>query len=71
MNREVYDKIEYALGLIAEKKDAGIDLLYRYMGKNMLFVARGIVKDAFAAEDVVQDSFIKIVKYIAKYKKGT
>lgn len=48
MNREVYDKIEYALGLIAEKKDAGIDLLYRYMGKNMLFVARGIVKDAFA-----------------------
>ena len=71
MNREVYDKIEYALGLIAEKKDAGIDLLYRYMGKNMLFVARGIVKDAFAAEDVVQDSFIKIVKHISKYKKGT
>ena len=34
-------------------------------------VARGVVKDSFLAEDVVQDSFLKIVKNIDKYKKGT
>ena len=37
----------------------------------MLFVAKNVVKDDFAAEDVVQESFLKIVKNISKYKRGT
>lgn len=71
MDGTLYEKTEYALGLIAAGNDAGVDLLYACMGKTMLFVAKGIVKDTFAAEDVVQESFLKIVKHIAKYKKGT
>lgn len=71
MNRELYKKTEYALGLIAADKSEGVDLLNECAGKGMLFVARGIVKDPAAAEDVVQESFLKIVQHIRKYKKGT
>ena len=60
MNREIYEKTEYALSLIREGKDAGVDMLYDVLGKNMLAVARGVVGDKFVAEDVVQDSFLKI-----------
>ena len=71
MEHTLYEKTEYALGLIAEGNDIGVDLLYACMGKTMLFIAKGVVKDSFIAEDVVQESFLKIVKHIAKYKKGT
>ena len=71
MNDLLYQTTEYALGLIAAGNEAGIDILYEYMGKTMLFVAKNVVKDDFAAEDVVQESFLKIVKNISKYKKGT
>ena len=71
MNQEIYEKIEYALALIADKNDEGVDILYKYMGKTMLFVACGVTKDDFLAEDVVQDSFLKIIQNIDQYKKGT
>ena len=71
MNQEIYEKIEYALALIADKNDEGVDILYKYMGKTMLFVACGVIKDDFLAEDVVQDSFLKIIQNIDQYKKGT
>lgn len=41
------------------------------MGRVMLAVARGIVRDASTAEDVVQESFLKIVKNVGKYQAGT
>lgn len=71
MKDDLYGKTEYALGLIANGNEAGVNLLYSCMGKTMLFVARKIVQDTFAAEDVVQESFLKIVKNITKYKPGT
>ena len=71
MNIELYEKTEYALSLIKDGDDNGVDLLYSFMGKIMFRVARGVVKDSFLAEDVVQDSFLKIVKNVDKYKKGT
>lgn len=71
MNDLLYQTTEYALGLIAAGNEAGVDILYEYMGKTMLFVAKNVVKDDFAAEDVVQESFLKIVKNISKYKRGT
>lgn len=71
MTEQMYEKIEYALGLIAAGDKAGVNLLYACAGRAMLFVAKSIVKDSFAAEDVVQDSFLKIVKGISHYKKGT
>ena len=71
MNGDLYEKIEYALGQIAAGDPSGVDQLYECMGKTMLFVAKGVVKDVFLAEDVVQESFVKIVRYIGKYKPGT
>ena len=71
MNNELYEKTEQALSLIKEGKDSGVDLLYYSMGKIMLAIARGIVKDSFSAEDIVQESFLKIVQNINKYKIGT
>ena len=71
MNNELYEKIEHALSLIKEGKDSGVDLLYFSMGKIMLSIARGIIKDSFAAEDIVQESFLKIVQNVNKYKTGT
>lgn len=57
--------------MIREGNEAGVDMLYDVLGKNMLAVARGAVGDKFVAEDVVQDSFLKIVRNVNKYKKGT
>lgn len=71
MNGDLYEKAEYALSLIAKNDENGVNLLYESMSKTMLFVARGVVKDEFAAEDVVQESFLKIVKNIHKYEAGT
>ena len=71
MTQQIYEKIEYALGLIAAGDEQGVDLLCSCAGRAMLFVAKSIVKDDFSAEDVVQDSFLKIVKSISRYKKGT
>ena len=71
MTENMYQKIEYALGLIASGDEAGVDLLYACAGRAMLFAAKSVVKDSFTAEEVVQDSFLKIVKGISGYKKGT
>lgn len=71
MNIELREKTEYALSLIKDGNDNGVDMLYSAMGKVMLMVARGVVKDLYTAEDVVQESFLKIVKNAHKYKSGT
>ena len=70
MTEEMLAKIEYALGLIAAGDKAGVDLLYVHMGRVMLFIARSVAGQD-GAEDVVQESFLKIVKGISHYKKGT
>ena len=71
MDSQLREKTEYALGLIAEGQEAGVDLLYRWMGRTMLFVARGVLHDEATAEDAVQESFLKIVQNIGKYRRGT
>lgn len=71
LDKQLYDKTEYALCQIKEGKDIGVDILYSCMGKVMFAVARGVVHDAAWAEDIVQDSFLKIVQNAAKYKTGT
>lgn len=71
MNGSIYEQTEYALTLIADGNDCGVDLLYRIAGKNMLFIARNILKDRALAEDAVQESFLKIVKYVSGYKKDS
>lgn len=71
MKKDVYEKVEEGLTLIKEGDDRGVDILFIAMSKAMLIVAKGIVKDSFLAEDIVQESFIKVVNNISKYKKGS
>lgn len=68
---DLHEKTEYALSLIADGDDIGVDLLYGCMGKVMLTVATGVLGDHYLAEDAVQESFLRIIKNIKQYKKGT
>lgn len=68
---DLHEKTEYALSLIADGDEVGVDLLYGCMGKVMLTVARGVLGDHYLAEDAVQESFLRIIKNIKQYKKGT
>ena len=60
MDLQAREKIEYALEQIRKGQDEGVETLYVLMGRTMLFVANGVVRDRHAAEDVVQESFVKI-----------
>lgn len=71
MDNGMYEKIEHALLEVKHGNVSGVEKLYEILGKRMLFVARSIVKDFHFAEDVVQESFLKIVKNISSYKSGT
>lgn len=48
-----------------------LDELSVRVSARMLSVARSIVRDGALAEDVVQDSFIKIIGNAGKFKRGT
>lgn len=71
MDQQIREKIENALEMVRKGQEAGVELLYGLMGRTMLFVANGVVSDSYLAEDVVQESFIKIVKGIGGYRTGT
>lgn len=71
MQKHIVAKTEYALSLIRQGEEEGVDILYRCMAGGMLVAARGIVKDASLAEDVVQESFVKITASVAAYKAGS
>lgn len=45
--------------------------IYRIAGGRMLSVAIGIMRNKFLAEDVLSESFIKVVRFSSTYKKGT
>ena len=48
-----------------------LDGIYACIGKRMFALARGIVKNRADAEDVVNDSFIKLARGIGGYREGT
>lgn len=57
-----------ALYRISKNEISGIDIIYETIGGRMLSVAIGVVKNRQLAEDVVQDSFVKIIQNINRYK---
>lgn len=63
--------IEYALALISGNDEKGVELLYELMGTKMLLCARAVLSDCSAAEDAVQESFVKIVENIRSYRNGS
>lgn len=66
---ETKKQVEQALDLILKNDTKGLDILYNCMSKTMLFIAKNYIKDDLLAEDVVQDSFLDIVKNIKNMKK--
>lgn len=48
-----------------------LDAIYALVGGRMYALAKSITGNAADAEDIVHDSFIKIVKKIGSYKSGT
>lgn len=71
MNKDLNQKLEHALSLICQNSEDGIDIIYEAMAKVMFVIAKGITNDNFLAEDVVQDSLLKIVQNANSYKKNS
>ena len=55
---------------IAKGNEAALNELARRISSRMLSVARAIVRDRALAEDVVQESFVKIVDKAHRFKRG-
>lgn len=63
--------IEYAHTLISRNRRERRGAFVRADGAKMLLCARAVLSDRSAAEDAVQESFIKIVRNIRSYRKGS
>lgn len=57
----------HIVSLLAEKDDKAISLLYENYGDTLFGVAYKVVKDEALAQDVLQESFIKIWKKADSY----
>ncbi|MEZ4811796.1 MAG: RNA polymerase sigma factor [Allomuricauda sp.] len=57
----------HIVSLLAEKDDKAISLLYEHYGDTLFGVAYKVVKDEELAQDVLQESFIKIWKKADTY----
>ena len=71
MNKDLNQKLEHALSLILQNSEDGIDIIYEAKAKVMFVIAKDITNDSFLAEDVVQDSLLKIVQNANSYKKNS
>lgn len=67
------DERSEALAASLEKISAGdtqgIDEIYVAIGDRMLAVALGIAKNRAVAEEIVQDSFLKLAKYADRFRR--
>lgn len=54
-----------------DKDEESIKSLYIEMKRPIFILALSIVNDYHIAEDVLQETFIKVIKYAGDYKKGS
>ena len=71
MTEQMRSVINNLIVSIAEGNTVALDQLVRLVSARMLSVARSVVRDKALAEDVVQESFIKIVDKAHRFKPGT
>lgn len=64
-------RINELIAEIARGNTAALDELARLVSARMLSVARSVLHDTAAAEDAVQDSFIKILEKSNRFKPDT
>lgn len=70
MNDGVKSQLNILIDAVARGDAESLDGIYELAGKRMFIAALSIVCDKSSAEDVVSDSFIKIVRFAHKYKIG-
>ena len=69
MEQEVLHALAESVAKIAAGEVRGIDKIYDAVGGRMLSVALGVVKNRALAEEVVQDSFLKIAKSASQFRR--
>ena len=70
MTEETLQTINGLIARIAKGDEAALNELARLISSRMLSVARSILRDRALAEDVVQESFVKIVNKAHRFKHG-
>ena len=71
MSEQVRQRINELIAEIARGNTAALDELARLVSARMLSVARSVLHNLPAAEDAVQDSFIKILEKADRFKPNT
>lgn len=66
-----HGQLNEILRILKSGNAEALDGILITVGRRMYALARGIVKNREDAEDVLQDSFLKIAKGIGSYKEGT
>ncbi|MCH5158500.1 MAG: sigma-70 family RNA polymerase sigma factor [Clostridiales bacterium] len=70
MTEEMIQTINRLIARIAKGDEAALNELARLISSRMLSVARAATRDRALAEDVVQESFVKIVDNAHRFKRG-
>ena len=71
MQEDELRKINNFILYVAKGYPQALEAIYENIGGRMLSVAFSVLKDRYLAEDVVQDSFLKIAKNARRFKPGT
>lgn len=71
MSEQIRQRINELIAEIARGNTAALDELARLVSARMLSVARQVLHSRPAAEDAVQDSFIKILEKSGRFKPNT
>lgn len=62
---------EKALIKIAEGDNDALRTIYKYMHRQIYAVAYAVLRDFSSADDVVQETYVKIIEKAFSYRKGT
>lgn len=71
MQEDELRKINNFILYVAKGYPQALEAIYENIGGRMLSVAFSVLKDRYLAEDVVQDSFLKIAKNAHRFKQDT
>lgn len=69
--KQTKDECDKAITAIAEGNNNALLVLYRNYGRLIYTVAKNIVNNADDAEDVLQETLLRIIKYANDYQSGT
>lgn len=69
MSGDIKEKCSTLLTEIAKGDERSLELLYSLTSARLFSVALGITKNRHTAEDVLQETFLKVVKYAGLFKR--